>query len=125
LFEYFFYGRPLLLKILKNLRTPEHEIVERKLIRLNSDCVVPCSASAVFSASVLFQDKYFSTYNTINNSDVAVLPLSFNDYVALHQVICPNNLLSASGEEVGLRHLLGISELSYLSKSKSLKIKLR
>jgi len=125
LLENFFYCSSLLLKILKNLRTSEHEIIERKLIRLNPDRVVPCSTSAIFSASVLFEDEYFSVNDTIYNSNMAVLPLSFDYDISLHEVICTDNLLSASVEEVGLRDLLGIPELSYLSKSKSLKIKLR
>jgi len=116
LLESFFYGRSLLLKILKDLRTSEHEIIERKLIRLNPDRIRSCSASAVFSATVLFQDKYLSVNDTVNDSNMAVLPLSFDYDISLHEVICPNNLLSASIEEVGLRGLLGIPKLSYLTK---------
>ena len=48
---------------------------------------------------------------------MAVLSLSFDYDISLHQIICANNLLSASVEEGGLRHLLCVPELSYLSKS--------
>nr|DAI12415.1 MAG TPA: hypothetical protein [Caudoviricetes sp.] len=53
MFESFFDRSSLLLKILKDLRTSQYKIIERKLIRLNPDRVIPCSASAIFSATVL------------------------------------------------------------------------
>nr|DAE28359.1 MAG TPA: hypothetical protein [virus sp. ctLl75] len=48
---------------------------------------------------------------------MAVLSLSFNNYISLHEVICTHYLLSARIKQFGLRHLLCISELSYLTKS--------
>ena len=115
--EFFFNIPPFLLEILEDLRASQYKIIERKLIRLNPDRIWSCSASAVFSATVLFQDKHFSAYDTVNDSNMAVLSLSFDYDISLHEIICPNNLLSASIEEIGLRHLLCVPELSYLTKS--------
>nr|DAD60512.1 MAG TPA: hypothetical protein [Caudoviricetes sp.] len=39
-----------------------------------------------------------ASYDTVNDSDVSIFPLCFNDNIALHKIICPYDFLSASIE---------------------------